>query len=290
MDFKTEKKIIKINKKIAHLEYEIALKKNDVEYFEKLSNEKESKLSEKENARIEKMKVKAVTKKEKLVRKAEAKARNRILNEPPHRTVLEEIGNSVTHGVGALFAIAALVMMLVKSDTGYKVAGALVYGISMFLMMLDSCLYHSWPTGSKVKRIYRRFDYSSIYLLIGGTFAPLLLVYAPQPLGIIFFIVQWAIIVTGITFICVFGPGRLKWLHFPLYFVIGWSGLAFIPSMAKSNLPLMLFILIGGVVYSLGIIPFIKKKVKGAHFIWHFFVLAGAITQFLGIYLYLYNL
>ena len=257
-------------------------------FGEVFPKEKESILSAKENKRIEKLQRNAVIKKEKLIKKAETKARNRILNEPPHRSVLEEIGNSVTHGIGAIFAIVALILMLLKSDSGYKIAGSLVYGISMFLMMLDSCLYHSWPTGSKVKRIYRRFDYSSIYLLIGGTFSPMFLVYAEQPLGIILFAIQWAIIITGITFIAIFGPGRLKWLHFPMYLIIGWSGLAFIPSLAKNNLPLMLFILIGGVVYSLGIIPFVKKKVKGAHFIWHFFVLAGAITQFLGIYIYLY--
>ena len=173
-----------------------------------------------------------------------AKDARKASNDPPVRGLLEEIGNSVTHGVGAGLSIAGFILMLIKSDTGLKIMASCFYGISLIVLFLMSCLYHAWKTGIFVKKLWRRFDYSSIYLLIGGTFAPLLLVYAPQPLGIIFFIVQWAIIVTGITFICVFGPGRLKWLHFPLYFVIGWSGLAFIPSMAKSNLPLMLFILI----------------------------------------------
>lgn len=288
MNYRIEKKLIKINKKIDKLNYKISLKQNDAEYYEKLSKEFDAKLSEKENRKIERMKKKAIAKKERLERRAAFKAQSRILNEPPHRTVLEEIGNAVTHGVGALLAIAGLVLMLVKSDSSYKVAGAIIYGFTMFMMMLDSCLYHSFATGSKVKRIYRRFDYSSIYLLIGGTFAPLLLVYVTQPLGIILCACQWAIIITGITFICVFGPGRLKWLHFTLYFLIGWAGAIFIPFMAKDNIPLMIFILVGGVVYSLGIIPFALKKIKGAHFIWHFFVLAGAIVQFLGIYLYLF--
>jgi len=288
MKYKIEKKIIKINKKIDKLQCKIELFENEVGYFNNLNNEIETKLNDRQSRKIEKMRKKALARQERLIKKKEAKILYRKLNEPPHLTTLEEIGNSVTHGVGALLAILALVLMLLKSDNSFKIAASLIYGITMFLLMLDSCLYHAWSTGSTVKRIYRRFDYCSIYLLIGGTFAPLFLVYTSQPLGWILCIVQWLFIITGITFISVFGPGRLKWLHFPLYFILGWAGLAFVPFMAQNNIPLMIFILVGGVVYSLGMIPFVKRGVKAAHFIWHFFVLAGAITQFLGIYLFLY--
>ena len=116
-------------------------------------------------------------KQEKKERNCEKKMRIRELNQPPHLSVLEEIGNAVTHGVGAILAIVGLVLMLLKSDTLTKALASWVYGLSMFLMMIMSCLYHSFRYGSTVKRIFRRFDYSSIYLLIGGTFAPLLLVY-----------------------------------------------------------------------------------------------------------------
>jgi hemolysin III len=221
-------------------------------------------------------------------KKAARREHNQQLNSPPALPILEEVGNAVTHGVGALWAIAALVLMLLKSDTTLKCLSSCVYGLSLFFMMLSSCLYHSFKSGSKVKRIFRRFDYSSIYLLIGGTFAPLLLVYLGNIFGIVVFAVQWAAIITGITMVCVFGPGRLKWLHFPLYFVIGWSGLLFIPDWIQNNLPLLWFILGGGIVYTVGMIPFVFRGKKAAHFIWHFFVLVGAVVQFVGIYLFVY--
>ena len=227
-------------------------------------------------------------KQEKKERKCEKKMRIRELNQPPHLSVLEEIGNAVTHGVGAILAIVGLVLMLLKSDTLTKALASWVYGLSMFLMMIMSCLYHSFRYGSTVKRIFRRFDYSSIYLLIGGTFAPLLLVYCDDILGIVWFIIQWVLIITGITMVGVFGPGRLKWLHFPLYFILGWSGLYFVPSMIQSNLSLFIGILMGGLVYTLGMIPFCKRGVKSAHFIWHFFVLAGAIIHFFAIYMFVF--
>lgn len=212
----------------------------------------------------------------------------RGLSNPPKRPVLEEVGNAVTHGIGAILAIVALVCMLMKSDTPLKVTASWVYGMCMFIMMLMSCLYHSFKSGSKVKRIWRRFDYSSIYLLIGGTFAPLYLVYWGNTLGIVLFIIQWCLIALGITMVCIFGPGRFKWFHYTMYFAIGWSGLIFIPDWIKNNPNLLWMILGGGVVYTLGMIPFAKKSIKSAHFIWHFFVLAGAAVQFLGILLFAY--
>ena len=208
-------------------------------------------------------------------------------NEPPRLTVLEEVGNAVTHGVGAALAIAGFILLLLKSDTGLKVMASCFYGISLFILMLMSCLYHSFKGGSKVKRLWRRFDYSSIYLLIGGTFAPLYLVYWGNTLGITLFSIQWALIAIGITLLSVLGPGSFRWLHFTLYFAIGWSGVMFIPGLIKDNMPLLWMILIGGIVYTVGMIPFGRDK-KYDHFIWHFFVLAGAILNWIGIYFYLY--
>ena len=178
----------------------------------------------------------------------------RELNEPPHLTVGEEVGNAITHGVGAALALAGLILLLLKSDTGLKVMASCFYGISLFFMMLMSCLYHSFRSGSIVKRLWRRFDYSSIYLLIGGTFAPLYLVYLGNTLGVMLFCIQWAII---------------------------------LPDWFMHNRPLFWMILIGGIVYTTGMIPFSKNK-KYDHFIWHFFVLAGAVLQWIGIYFFVY--
>ena len=216
-----------------------------------------------------------------------SKNRNPSVNEPPKRSVLEEVGNAVTHGVGALLAITGLTLLLLKSDTGAKTLSSVIYGSCMILMFLMSCLYHAFRSGSRVKRLWRRFDYISIYLLIGGTFTPLWLVYWGNRAGILLCILQWAIIITGLTLVGVFGPGRPKALHLTLFITLGWCGLIFLPGMIRGNLPLFGMILGGGVIYTLGIIPFALKK-KGAHFLWHFFVLFGAVIQWLGIYLYVY--
>ena len=220
--------------------------------------------------------------------KEEKKIRNRTLNEAPKRCLIEEIGNAVTHGVGAILAIIMLILMLTKSTTPLMIIASIVYGLSMIFMMTMSCLYHSFKYGSRVKRLWRRFDYASIYLLIGGTYAPLFLILMGNTLGIVLFIIQWVLIITGITFVSIFGPGRLKWLHFTLYFLVGWSGVMFIPSWISTNQTLLFWILIGGIIYTLGMIPFCKKNLKSAHFIWHFFVLFGAIAQWIGIYSCLY--
>lgn len=208
-------------------------------------------------------------------------------NEPPRLTVQEEVINAVTHGFGALLAAAALVLLLVQSNTPAKITASCFYGISLFLMMLMSCLYHAMPAGSQAKRVLRRFDYSSIYLLIGGTFAPILLVFLGGRLGVVMFCIQWAVIFSGILLIAIFGPGRWRPLHYTLYFLIGWSGLTLVPTFYRSARPLLWLILLGGLAYTLGMIPFARKKAYN-HCIWHVFVLAGAALQWIGIYTQIY--
>ncbi len=226
--------------------------------------------------------------------KVERKLRNRALNAAPRRRTLEEVGNATSHGVGALVGILALVLMILKAHDGWSLAAAIIYGTCFTLQMLFSCLYHAFRGGSTVKNIFRRFDYSSIYLAIGGTFAPLYLVYMSEKMwgltwGLTFFIIQWTIIITGITLVGVFGPGRLRFIHFTLYFAVGWSAIMFLPTWFQKDLPLLFWILGGGLVYTLGMIPFAAlKKRPVAHFIWHFFVLAGSICMWVGEYLYVF--
>lgn len=207
--------------------------------------------------------------------------------EPPRRSVLEEIGNAVTHGIGALFGIAGLVLLLLRSDIPTKICSSLVYGLCFILMFLMSCLYHSFRWGTTVKRVWRRFDYISIYLLIGGTFTPLWLLYWGGRTGLICCIAEWTVILAGVALIGVYGPERARKIHFTLYVVLGWCGLVFLPRMIQGNLPLFFWILGGGILYTVGIIPFAVKK-RGAHFIWHFFVLFGAVAHWFGIYLFVY--
>lgn len=208
--------------------------------------------------------------------------------DPPKRSVLEEVGNAVTHGLGAMFAIVAFVFMLLSSDSAEEYGSAVIYFLGLFLMFLMSCLYHAFSHGSAVKRLFRRFDYSGIYLLIGATFAPVLICYFNNLFGLMFFAVQWCVIVAGITFVAIFGPTRLKFLHIPLYLVLGWSALFLLPFMVFSGAAgLATWILLGGIIYTVGIIPF-AIKMNASHFIWHFFVLAGAVVQWVGIFKYIY--
>ena len=224
---------------------------------------------------------------EKKEARQERKAHRRELSEPPKRPLLEEIGCSVNHGAGAALSVVALILLLLKADTGTEFFSASIYGGCLVLMFLMSCLYHAFRAGSTVKRIWRRFDYSSIYLLIGGTITPILLLFVGGTLGIVLCAVMWALIATGITFVGVFGPVFARGLHFALFFTIGWSAIVFVPMMWNRSQVLFWLILSGGLAYTLGMIPF-ARKTKGAHFIWHFFVIAGAALQWVGEWLYVF--
>jgi hemolysin III len=205
----------------------------------------------------------------------------------PRRSVIEEIGNSVSHGLGSAFSVVALILMLVFSNNAAESTSAALYSAGMFITFTVSCLYHAFGRDSDVKRLFRRFDYCSIYILIGATFIPVLLALMGDAFGITFLVIQWAVIAAGISLVAVFGPGKLRFVHIPLYVALGWSALMLMPSMIAVSFPLAMWILGGGIVYSIGIIPFVIK-VRVSHFIWHVFVLAGAVVQWVGIFVYIY--
>ena len=219
--------------------------------------------------------------------RAERRERVRKRNEPPVLTAGEERFNALSHGAGAVLAAAAAAALLMKAGSGLAVTAAWVYGASMTMMMLMSAVYHALPAGSRAKRICRRFDYTSIYLLIGGTFAPIFLVYLGNRLGVALFCCQWAVILGGVVLLLIFGPGKWRALHFTLYFLIGWSGLVFLPDFYRNSRTLLWFILWGGVVYTLGMIPFARGK-RYDHCVWHVFVLAAAALHWVGIYTQIY--
>ena len=271
------------------------MKEYKEEYKQEKKNAKSNYKNIKEEAKQDYKDEKVELKKSKKLKKTKYKQQKmklkkdkpkKIRNDGPRLSTLEEIGNSITHGVGAIFSVVALILMLNKADTDNEVLSSIVYFGGLFSMFLISTLYHAFRYGSMVKIIFRRLDYSSIYILIGATYTPILLLYLGGTLGNVLASIEWVVIVVGITMMAVFGANRLKWLHFPLYFVIGWSGLLFIPMMISNNLPLFGFIISGGVMYTLGMIPFVRHN-KSSHFIWHFFVLAGAILHWVGIYLYI---
>lgn len=203
----------------------------------------------------------------------------------PQRGVLEEIGNAITHGIGALLSILGMILMILKSNNNIELISSIIYCSGLFILFTMSCLYHSFKNNSKVKQLFRRFDHLSIYILIVSTFVPILLVFIGGVKGIIFGACQWIIAILGIVFIAVFGVNKFKKMHMTFYLLLGWSGIMLLPAMIKEQIYFAYYILGGGIIYTLGIIPFMIKG-KCAHFIWHFFVLLGAAIHWVGIFLY----
>ncbi|MGI6787803.1 MAG: PAQR family membrane homeostasis protein TrhA [Acholeplasmataceae bacterium] len=196
----------------------------------------------------------------------------------------EELANAISHGVAALLGIVGLILLLIKSDNVSEYVGSSIFGASIILLYTMSTLYHSFPRGN-TKGVFKRFDHVSIYLLIGGTFAPIFLITLESPLKWIMLASQWAIIIVGIVLKAV-KVYKFQKLHIVLFLLLGWSGLFFIPNLYNYGHSLW-FILAGGISYSIGVIFYALRPFKYSHFIWHLFVIGGTALQFFAIYLYL---
>lgn len=203
------------------------------------------------------------------------------------QTLGEEIANSISHGVGALFGIIALVLLLVKSDEPAKVWAAILFGLGMIVLYTMSTLYHAFKKDTTVKRVFKRFDHIGIYFLIGGTFAPVFIIVIDKPLGWILLAAQWAIIITGTVLKAVI-IHRFAIVHLFLYLLLGWSGTALVGPLFSYSSQAFYFILAGGVSYTVGVFFYVKKWFKFSHFIWHLFVFIGTFLHFLAVYLYIY--
>ena len=203
-------------------------------------------------------------------------------------TLGEEIANSITHGIGAGLAIAALVLLIVKSvfdGGGIYLAAALIYGICLLIEYLMSTLYHALaPEGAK--RVFKVLDHSCIYLLIAGTYTPYCLITLEPNGGFWLFIAVWVMALIGVA--CeAFWTFRPRWVSAAIYVIMGWCIVAFLPALF-SNMDSVGFwlLLSGGLSYTVGAVFYIFKKVKFMHSIFHLFVLAGSILQFFSIYFF----
>lgn len=208
------------------------------------------------------------------------------MNLPKHQTLGEEIANAVSHGIGALISVAGLVLMIIKAKTTEATIGVILFGASAIILYLMSCLYHSFKRDSTTKKVFRRFDYASIYLLIGGTYLPIFLIVFDTPLDYIYIFIQWAVIITGITLKSVHFY-KYTWVHFILYLILGWSGIMIFKPLLDLSVPAFMYILFGGISYTIGTIFYGLRKFKYNHFVWHLFVMGGTILHFFAIYLYL---
>jgi hemolysin III len=200
----------------------------------------------------------------------------------------EEIANAVSHGIGAVFGLVAFVLFLMVSNTWQEYVAGSIFSLAIFLLFISSTLYHAFPPKLKVKRLFKRFDHISIYLLIGASFAPLLLVVADQPFGIIFFSVQWFIIILGIVFKAIF-IDRFQVFHVVMFLLLGWSALLIIGQFEKLSEPAMYLTIWGGIAYSLGVVFYASsRKFKYAHFIWHLFVITGVVLHFIANFAFIF--
>lgn len=211
------------------------------------------------------------------------------------QTLGEEIANAVSHGLMAIFGIVALILLLVKSDTSLDIFAAIIFGFGIINLYTMSTLYHSL-FHPKAKALFQRFDHLSIYILIGGTFAPALLLIPglQEPflgtgvgLGPLLFIVQWILILIGVIFKSIWIKKYAKF-HLFIYLAMGWSALIFVNQLFAYQQGAFWFVFGGGVAYSLGVAFYVFPQIKYFHFIWHIFTGLGTVLQFVAIYGYLY--
>lgn len=204
----------------------------------------------------------------------------------------EEIANSITHGLGVIFSIVALTILLVYSIWKKNVpaiVGFSIYGVSSICLYTFSTLYHSFRK-EKIKKIFRIFDHSSIFLYIAGCYTPIALLVMDGAWRIGILISIWAIAIFGIVFKAINHNKFDKYKAFStsLYILMGWIVvIAIKPMMANAPKGFLLWLLAGGIVYTLGTIFYSFKKIPYNHAIWHGFVLAGSVLQFCGILIYL---
>lgn len=201
----------------------------------------------------------------------------------------EEIANAITHGLACALSIAGLVLLIIfairYTDSALTLTSVIVFGASLVLLYLTSTLYHAIPF-QRPKKILQQLDHSMIYVLIAGSYTPFCLVVLKGMTGITLFAFVWAIAVFGI----VFQRWLLQksdWLNCGLYLLMGWSVLPCIKPLVE-NLPSggLWLLAAGGVTYSVGVVFYIWQSLKFSHAIWHVFVLAGSVLQYLAVLLY----
>ena len=201
----------------------------------------------------------------------------------------EEIANSLSHGVGLVFGIVGLVLLLVQAlgdnASAMAITSYSIYGGSMILLFLASTLYHAIPH-EKAKYWLKKLDHCAIYILIAGTYTPFLLVGLNSPLAKGLMAVIWGLALFGVIFKLAFAH-RFEVLSLVTYLTMGWLSLIVIYQLATTlSLGGVALLALGGVVYTLGVIFYASKRFRFGHAIWHGFVLGGSACHFLAIYFY----
>jgi len=201
---------------------------------------------------------------------------------------IEEIFNSITHGIGIPISIAALVVMVIFSSlygNAVHIVSSLIFGVSLILLYTASTLYHSFRK-PVIKHTFKILDHSCIYVLIAGTYTPFLLVTLRGTLGWSMFALVWSLTVIGVLF-KIFFIHRFAILSTIAYIVMGWLIIfAIKPLMHVLPGGGLTLLICGGLAYTLGTIFYSWEKLPFNHAIWHSFVLAGSACHFFAIMFY----
>ena len=195
----------------------------------------------------------------------------------------ELIADAVTHGVGVLLSILGLVLLMVKTNSTIGYVSGAVYGFSLIFLYLSSTLFHSFPEYFKRTRaVFQRFDHSAIFILIVGTYTPIIshtLDFIP---ALVYLSIMWALTIVGIVFKAIW-ISKFKMIHLSIYLLMGWS----VVFIWKDILPVIEVwlwpLLLGCLSYTIGV-AFYLSKFKYHHFIWHLFVMMGSFLHYLVIY------
>ena len=207
----------------------------------------------------------------------------------------EEITNMTSHIVGAAFGVVATILCIVFAaihGNVYGVVSGTIYGITMIVLYTMSSIYHGLSPKLKGKKVMQVIDHCSIFLLIAGSYTPFALCTLRQNdpfTGWLIFAIIWGFAILGIVLNAI-DLKKYKVFSMICYLAMGWCiifKITILPELLTWNGFILL--LSGGIVYTLGMIPFaLLKGKKSAHFIWHLIVMAGVIIQFMGIYLCVY--
>ncbi len=204
---------------------------------------------------------------------------------------LDELLNSISHGIGVLLSIAALVLLVVFASVRpygdvWKIVSFSIYGTSLIIMYTASTLYHSYQN-PRIKKFLNLFDHAAIYVLIAGTYTPFMLVSIRGPWGWSIFGVIWGLAIAGVIFKLFFYNDKYRKISAIVYFLMGWIILIAIrPLILEVPTAGLLWLLAGCLIYSMGIPFYIKRENPYNHVVWHLFVLGGSITHFFAIMYY----
>tara|TARA_B100000902_G_C27167078_1_gene841777 strand:- start:362 stop:1006 length:645 start_codon:yes stop_codon:yes gene_type:complete len=205
---------------------------------------------------------------------------------------IEEILNSYSHGIATLFSIIGFIILIILSHASNKdwmLFSNIIYGGSLIILYTFSTLYHG-TRHQKTKRVFRILDHCSIFILIAGSYTPILLMSIGGSTGWWLFGIQWTLALTGII-MKIFYTGKYEFLSVFMYILMGWM-IVFKWNHLTNSIPPPAFnlLLSGGIIYTIGVFFYLlDSKIKYFHFIWHVFVITGSVLHYIMILKYVIN-